>query len=473
MQAYEAYNKDCLQPIRRGDYDASYTGLNNLLNTYFPDREQLGIELSARLLLATCIVNKIERLHPSDLQHLRVEFEENLKQYWRGIRERQENSDKPSSSLGFKPFCDYFEQVVRFSLFDHLDTLGEKLFKALQQFREHTAGAVENRFFYEVWIAEIDRERRGIHTSRQDHLARAIIMGETLSPMLQANKQHQALFITLNRILADTHYYYHEQGKIFSERAKAALNCLDAVLSHNPGDPYALNFRDDILQALGRHTQMDRFNHDSRSILGSLNQISKKLLTGMAEDSPFITDLHRLRRQVMTLRSIAMLAEGQDKILQPSSEEYEFEDIGVLIQEQLENLHLPNTCLVQHGTPEKWEIIPGMVGVVFDNLIRNSLEAYKKNNIPEPSPPVTIIVHYQHTTIFFNDEAGGVNPAVGDIFAPYASSKGIRSRVGLGLTNAKMAMKSMEADIRLAELQPPNGTSLLLTFSETENTSFH
>ena len=426
--------------MRRGDYDEAAVGIVELLD--FPELTT-GVEAGARLLLAVCLVDRMERVFPRDITVLQEDFAVNLDAYWQAV-------DKHDGPMGFKPFCDYFEQTIRYTLFEPFESIGKRLLDFLQMFEERSGGIVRRRDLIKVWIAEIDRERRGIDTARTDHLARSIVMGKTLLSLLDQDSDMIAFKITVNKILADTIYYYHAPGKSLNERAQEALFYLEQVLIDVPGDPYALNFQQDINQTLARQSQIDRFNHDSRSILGSLNQTSRKLLSHAEGDEFLARELHMLRRQIMTLRSIAMLAEGQDSALQPSGDEWEDCDISVIIREQLGDLHIPESCLEHKGDPVIWEIIPGMVSVVFENLLKNTLEAYRRNGQEVPRQPCRIVVDYKEKIVHYFDSAGGIDPAVGDIFAPYTSSKAVRCQTGLGLTNAHMAMRGMDGTIELA-----------------------
>lgn len=458
MNVRDFYEQRCLNLMRKRDYEKAAEGLSDFLafSGLTP-----GYRSSARLLFAICLVDKMERLFPDSIELLSEDFIDNLEQYWLDVNEVTKTSTRP---LGFKPFCEYFEQTIRFSLFSEFDDLSKNLLGFLNIFEQRSQGIVTQEDLVHVWIAEIDRERRGINTARTDHLSRAIIMGKTLLSLLEREQELRSIRVTLYKILADTIYYYHDPQKTLNDRANEALPYLEKVLDEHPADLYAINFRNDINQTLARRSQIDRFNHDSRSILGSLNQTSRKLLTRFPTDSPLTVDLHTIRRQIMTLRSIAMLAEGQDKILQPGSDEYEFCDISQLIIEQLHDFQFPETCLEHKGTVNEWELIPGMVSVVFDNLLKNSMEAYERAGLTIPAQPCRIAVNYDDNTVDYYDHAGGMDPAIGDIFAPYTSSKGIRSHIGLGLTNARMAMRSMEGKIELAPNQQEQGIHFILQF---------
>jgi C4-dicarboxylate-specific signal transduction histidine kinase len=64
----------------------------------------------------------------------------------------------------------------------------------------------------------------------------------------------------------------------------------------------------------------------------------------------------------------------------------------------------------------------------------------------------------------YRDFAGGIDPSLGDVFEPYTSSKGVQGDVGLGLTQAREAMRLQKFRIALAPNQPADGAEFQLDF---------
>lgn len=76
------------------------------------------------------------------------------------------------------------------------------------------------------------------------------------------------------------------------------------------------------------------------------------------------------------------------------------------------------------------------------NLIKNSMEAYKDNNIQERVVEITATQNSQRVEIFVKDSAGGIPKEIIDkIFNPYFSTKSSKNGTGLGLYMSKMIVE--------------------------------
>lgn len=76
------------------------------------------------------------------------------------------------------------------------------------------------------------------------------------------------------------------------------------------------------------------------------------------------------------------------------------------------------------------------------NLIKNSMEAYKDNNVQERVIEITATQNSQRVEIFIKDNAGGISKEIIDkIFNPYFSTKSAKNGTGLGLYMSKMIVE--------------------------------
>ena len=76
------------------------------------------------------------------------------------------------------------------------------------------------------------------------------------------------------------------------------------------------------------------------------------------------------------------------------------------------------------------------------NLIKNSMEAYKDNNIEDRMIEITATQNNKRVEIFIKDNAGGIPKEIIDkIFNPYFSTKSAKNGTGLGLYMSKMIIE--------------------------------
>ena len=77
----------------------------------------------------------------------------------------------------------------------------------------------------------------------------------------------------------------------------------------------------------------------------------------------------------------------------------------------------PEHCIISKGESSEWTFWPEYTALVFENLMKNSVEAYGRNSIDIPESPCEIRIFYQDKKIEYLDFAGGIDLA-GDIFEP-------------------------------------------------------
>ncbi len=150
---------------------------------------------------------------------------------------------------------------------------------------------------------------------------------------------------------------------------------------------------------------------------------------------------------------------------QPLDSEWETVDISTVILSMLQAREISTECMLISGKNRPWDVCPGYVSLVFENLLKNSIEAYGRNDIALPEKPVEVTIYYEHMKIEYKDFAGGIDLSVGNIFEPYSSSKGVYTNNGLGLAQAKTAMEVQHYGIELGEEQPENGALFILDFN--------
>jgi nitrogen fixation/metabolism regulation signal transduction histidine kinase len=98
---------------------------------------------------------------------------------------------------------------------------------------------------------------------------------------------------------------------------------------------------------------------------------------------------------------------------------------------------------------------------VFNNLIKNAIQSYEKNESKEVQ--INVILHDNHLQIEIKDLGKGIPEEVKDkIFQPYFTTK--NSGTGLGLAMVHQMVESMKGEISFKNNQP-KGTIFKLTFN--------
>ena len=108
---------------------------------------------------------------------------------------------------------------------------------------------------------------------------------------------------------------------------------------------------------------------------------------------------------------------------------------------------------------QKWDTDIDYLCLALDNLLKNAVEAFERRRIPLSERRIDIEIDLTARRITVTDNAGGVDPTVQSrIFEPYTSTKGIKQKTGLGLSQARMAIEDrLEGQLQLAVEQPPDG----------------
>ena len=62
-------------------------------------------------------------------------------------------------------------------------------------------------------------------------------------------------------------------------------------------------------------------------------------------------------------------------------------DVAEIIRPLADERGWPAECLRQVGFPQCWQVCPDLLQLVFDNLLRNTEEAYSRRKTTKPEMP--------------------------------------------------------------------------------------
>ena len=264
-------------------------------------------------------------------------------------------------------------------------------------------------------------------------------------------------------MLADMVYFFHGHGQNTEQQARELLR---QSLELCPDDQFALRRREDIIRRQMIDEQIRRFDHDVNNSLGGLFSTFEKLREYL-ENQPadlaltatgYVQDIENGLRHIMGIHRFV-----QDR--QPDYRVGKIMDIMVPLKASFSTVPIT----VCGETEVSLEMDESYVRLALNNLLNNALEAFIRNAIPEDKRAVTLRIESTPTAVHLHlvDNAGGIDPAIRqDIFSKYVSSKGIQRETGLGLYNAREAIKRMEGTLEMAPEQPESGAHFIITLQK-------
>jgi hypothetical protein len=388
-----------------------------------------------------------------------VEFRDNLQQYWQ-LLEQVDTKD-----ISSRPLVDFFAVTLQFHLeVGSLERLGDTVRETYREFaqrsRQPETGLIKVRDteFLDVVVAEIERERRNF--ARPDHAQRATALANAVLEEIGDAERFRPHRTAINNLLADLAYFFPLSSEADNERYKRVSGYLEQALQASPHDDFARIFKSHVDRLAATTLQIKRFGHDTLSQLANVRQHLERMEHHVAAGSELHQTVLAIRREIRRLTILGRLVERE----QPATDDRQEIDPSEVVRPLLQERGWPKNCLECAGTPAPWEMWPDYVRIALENLLRNTVEAYGRHRLELPPEPCRITIDYETRTITVRDWAGGVNPALGDVFAPYVSSKGVRNNTGLGLTQAREALEVQSPKFRLelAEPQPQGGAEFCI-----------
>lgn len=198
--------------------------------------------------------------------------------------------------------------------------------------------------------------------------------------------------------------------------------------------------------------QINRFRHDAVSKIESIRGVIKKIKT---DNNKSINSnlLETAENHINYILSSFRLTQKGKPILKKVDMKdilLKFSDIKINVK----------------GKKRLLETDADYVYLILQNLIKNSLEAYK-NKIEKE---INLIFDYDTLTLIVEDFAGGISSELLDkekLFEPYTGTKGIYQNSGLGLANVKNACELLNANIKVNS-KINYGTKFIIKFNEFE-----
>ena len=406
--------------------------------------------------IANCASDSILTECVDDLSLVEI-FWDYLDKYLRiapeGLREDQRLRgaiDEPKKRLN--------EALELLILFD-IDRLKEKAVYWVRRFSTIDAPGWGYDLALGVLMEKINDER--IQFTRADHIANTRALAEVYievsEPVAQTYRYARA---TAMNILSDLAYFQGgEKGE--EEALLWARRCLEI----NPDDLFAKTRKKYIEERQTVEEQIRRFKHDtSNTIAGIREMLEELLLLPQVLQNGMYRNLKAIQVEVQHLYGAHRFMHDEIAIYKSIDPDKEIKDMIMPYDEISAHFTLTSS-----GSKKKWVTDPDYFRLAMYNLIKNSLEAFERRRIPLLKRQIRISVLFAQQTLTIEDNAGGVDSIMKDrIFSPYVSSKGIKKKTGLGLSNARMAIEKVNGTLDFPEKQPQDGARFKICLLEKE-----
>lgn len=344
-----------------------------------------------------------------------------------------------------------------------LESVAVKFQDMLHEFLEKAKGQVSKRELCDRWMQVLEKVRRNVVRSGFHKMV--FFLAESFLPLLEGSAEFAYLRSSVYNLLADTAYFFPEQNTTDQERFSLVQGYLEKSLESDPDSQFAKTMGNNIRRLETTSLQIRGFRHDTRSRIAKISRYLDhfKLLEGEAAEQ----NIAAIRAEVEVLQALADLHEISGNIEGALSYDNSVEeDIAPFIEQHISVLNesFSRAPIKRIGMPRKFRFWRGPMGVVLQNLVANTDEAYGRRKMALPEYPCEFIVDYEKSKVVYRDFAGGIQIA-GDIFEPYVSEKGVFSDRGLGLPQAATAMRAQGYKLIFkAHNQPAGGAEFIMEF---------
>lgn len=411
-----------------------------------------------------CIWEDMQGETPSDLNDLCKEHGEYFNRYLQYLDKTEKEQIAPDVPLSI------FAQRLQMLLKSPCITCEEERKESRQAMRdcftallEKSKGKVDRKKMVDRWLEVMESVRRDV--GRKDLVTAIKTLALALLEELGETPQNASFRCAVYKLLADTVYFFPEANQDSSAVYAEVRGYLKEALKNDPGDVFASAMQKNVRQIETTSLQIRGFQHDLGSRFARISEVLGKALETASEGVR--PSLDYLNKEMYVLQGLADLSVmSGDRIGRVSWDKGLDGFIDDFLWDAIKYHGWKREDVLSTTGPRTlWRLWPGFLNVTLSNLVRNSLDIYGRRNLPLPEKPCVFDVDYARRRVYCHDFAGGVK-IEGDIFEPYVSDKqGITSSRGLGLVQARNAMRVQGYDLYLAEKQPADGAVFVMDFN--------
>ncbi|MDX9977262.1 MAG: ATP-binding protein [Candidatus Cloacimonadales bacterium] len=303
-------------------------------------------------------------------------------------------------------------------------------------------GKRDKKLFYDVIIEKIFKERTNFERqgNMYQNTLNTIILSEFYLTLTEDNVDFKRSRSNIYYLLSELVFNNPENQKKYHQKNDDSLEYLNLSLKEWESNRFAKERRQQTLNVISVQNRLKSMNHDLSNKVASIESMIKTL-KDKKDDDDFIKNL-----QNKVLEFMEIVKSTGDNI--PKAENVDLLELLNEIKES-EKIY-ENISVVSEGINEEWISNRAILKVIFENLIKNSFEAYERNNISLPAQPVEIRISHQNGTIEIQDWAGGVPERFqinNLLFDRYVTEKGVYENAGIGLTGVKEKCEKIGLEI--------------------------
>ena len=366
-------------------------------------------------------------------------------------------------------FINFTENSNEFSL--QRKELQEWVDKYISLFIKHLniGDKRDDKFFYDVILRIIFKERANFERKGNEYqnVVNTIFLGKYFLKLTNGNDQsldnnnhasYKRSRSNVYQLFSELIYNDPEQKEQdYFFLTRNAVEYLEKSLNELPTNLFAIKRKNQLADSLTIQEQLHRFDHDVSSKISTLNSLIRRLKRKAENlDEPkrmerIINDisviLNLSKEEVPKLKDVDILS-----VFNEIKNTGNFKEIDIIIKSK--------------GEKTYWLLNEGYFKIIFENLVKNSYEAYERQFIKDPEPRIEITANFENNEITLQDWAGGVSDTLlknEKLFEPYVSSKGVSQSTGLGLSLVKRACKKLSLKISYKVI---NSNSTIVTIKK-------
>ena len=433
--------ENALKQFRNKDYSSSRDRYQALIKM----DEYNDIDYTARSTILNGLLVSIYHLFQMDTSNLKLidEFESYIKLYFVNATNTTADEKSKWADNIIANLLDYAFEITlskncSFQLNAH-SPLGEIQENIRLQIRNYLDQFIDifhsqhmsHTFFYNILLTTILKERHNFERmglpfqfARNTFWLSLIYLDKT-----KGNPECFKSRSGIMDILADLVFFYNmSDANLQYEPEKEAIKWLELSLKEYPDNKFADMRIKELRKILTTRQQINRFMHDTASKISSAREKINMVLEKVFQSDELFKLVIDLQNYLNTIYYSYRLTNK----LSPKIDKVEL----CSVLKQLDNFFPSAIRLRGFESNPQIETDADYLMMVMQNLIKNSIEAYKRNGIKPPFPAVEISFNPEELSIQIKDWAGGIPDEFlvrNSLFDPFVSSKGVYQDCGLGL----------------------------------------
>lgn len=303
-------------------------------------------------------------------------------------------------------------------------------------------GKRSRKIFYDIILRVIFKERANFERKGHEYqnVVNTVVLSNFFLTITEGERNLNRSRSNLYQLFSELIYSDPENpNQEYFFLTRKAVDYLDMSLKEFPTNQFAKKRKIQLIDSLTIQEQLHRFDHDVSSKISTLNS----LIRSLKRKSTGLQEPEQMGRIISDLKVVLDLSR---------SEAPEPENVDVLAAlEEIQDEASTGIEIHCVGETKEWLSNHGYFKVIFENLVKNSREAYKRHAIKIPEPAILIKADFIKDEIIFQDWAGGIPENLlrdDKLFEPYISEKGYAQSTGLGLSLVKKACRMLSLAIK-------------------------